>query len=80
MQILHTADLHREADEAKTVEAFEAVIERAAAKEVDLLTMGGDIVEIPEDATHLIGTVRRGCLGNPFDVVAISGNHDAHIF
>lgn len=79
MDILHTADLHLDADRPRTLEAFGAVLERAAAHGVDLVTVGGDVFDSPADATRLKDEVRQLCTGNPFEIVAIPGNHDAQI-
>lgn len=43
---------------------------------VDLLTIGGDLFDSERDAEVLRPTLRRIFDGNPFKILAISGNHD----
>lgn len=80
MKILHTADLHLNTDAPETLDTFDTVLQTAREEEIDLLTIGGDIFDSPEDASRLRTDVRDLCSGLPFDIVAIPGNHDADIF
>lgn len=80
MRILHTADLHLNTDAPETLEPFDTVLQTAEEEEVDLLTIGGDMFDSPEDASRLRTDVRDLCSGPPFDIVPIPGNHDADIF
>lgn len=80
MKILHTADLHLRTDEEKTVDALRDVLQKAAANDVDLLTIGGDVFDSPGDADALRPELRDLLTGNPFDIVAIPGNHDEDVY
>lgn len=80
MRILHTADLHLSTNEPATLEALDTILETAADRDVELLTIGGDVFDTPEDASRLRSEVRSRCSDQPFDIVAIPGNHDADIF
>lgn len=80
MRVLHTADLHLAEDAPETIEALDVVLETATDEGVDLLTIGGDVFDSPEDASRLRTEVRNRCSGLPFDIVAIPGNHDADVF
>lgn len=80
MRILHTADLHLDTDAPETLEALDTLIEKATDEAVELLTIGGDIFDSPEDASRLRTDVRNRFSDLPFDVVAIPGNHDVDVF
>jgi len=80
MRILHTADLHLAVNKPDTVETLDSLLETADYEGVDILTMGGDIFESPEDASRLRTKVRERCSNLSFDIVAIPGNHDADVF
>lgn len=80
MRIFHTADLHLASDAPDTIEAFDAVLETAAENDTELLTIGGDVFDSPEDASRLRTEVRSKCSDQPFDILSIPGNHDADIF
>jgi DNA repair exonuclease SbcCD nuclease subunit len=47
---------------------------------VDLLTIGGDLFHTPEDAEALRPELREMLKGNPFEILAIPGNHDEDVF
>lgn len=79
MRLLHTADLHLREDRPETLEAFARVLEEAASAGVEIVTVGGDVFDSPADATRLRTDVMELCSGNPFDIVAIPGNHDEQI-
>ena len=80
MKILHTADLHIASESPGTLEALDALLDTAEEEEVDLLTIGGDIFDSPEDASRVRSEVSQRCSDLPFDIIAIPGNHDADIF
>lgn len=80
MRIFHTADLHLASDDPETLGAVDTVLETAAEEGVDLLTIGGDLFDAPEDASRLRTDVRSRFSDQPFDIVAIPGNHDADVF
>jgi DNA repair exonuclease SbcCD nuclease subunit len=80
MRILHTADLHLAFNKPDTVKTLNKLLETAENKGVDILTIGGDIFDSPEDASRLRTEVRERCSNLSLDVVAIPGNHDADVF
>lgn len=80
MKILHTADLHIASESPGTLEALDVLLDTAEDEEVDLLTIGGDIFDSPEDASRLRSEVSQRCSDLPFDILGIPGNHDADIF
>ena len=80
MKILHTADVHLREDNPRTVEALKQVLAEAEAYDVDLLTIGGDFFDSPEDAEALRPELRKMLKDNPFDILAIPGNHDEDVY
>lgn len=80
MKILHTADLHIASESPGTLEALDVLLDAAEDEEVDLLTIGGDIFDSPEDASRVRTEVSQRCSDLPFDIIGIPGNHDADIF
>lgn len=80
MNILHTADLHLRQDDEQTIGALEELLTTARDQAVDLLTIGGDLFDSPDDAEALRPTLREYFSGNPFEVVVIPGNHDKSVY
>lgn len=80
MRILHTADLHLREDDPATVMGLEELLDVAVSRDVDVLTIAGDVFDTPEDAAALRPTLRNHFADNPFNVIAIPGNHDADAF
>lgn len=80
MRILHTADLHLKQDDKKTVEALKEVLKEAADQKVDILTIGGDLFDTPADAETLRPKLRSLFEDNPFEIIAIPGNHDEEVY
>lgn len=80
MKILHTADVHLKQGDDRTVEALENVLTKAKEKDVDLLTIGGDLFDSPSDAEALRPQLRDLFQENPFDIIAIPGNHDQDVY
>lgn len=80
MKILHTADVHLREDDSTTIEALEQVLNKAEDENVDLLTIGGDLFDSAGDADSLRPKLRDKLSDNPFDIIAIPGNHDAEVY
>jgi DNA repair exonuclease SbcCD nuclease subunit len=80
LKILHTADVHLKQDDPKTVEALKQVLNKAEEVDVDLLTIGGDLFDSPEDAEALRPELRELLKDNPYDILAIPGNHDEDVY
>jgi len=76
-RVLHTADVHLASDAPERTEALDALLERAEREGIDVVTIGGDLFDDPEDVERLRADLRNGPFsGRPFDVVVIPGNHD----
>ncbi len=75
-KLLHTADLHLKRDKPETVSALDKILQKAKSEKIDILTLGGDIFDKPEDADELRIELREKFTGNPFEIIAIPGNHD----
>lgn len=80
MKILHTADVHLKQNDNRTIDALENVLTKAKEKDVDLLTIGGDLFDSPSDAEALRPQLRDLFKDNPFDIIAIPGNHDQDVY
>ncbi|WP_436908517.1 metallophosphoesterase family protein [Halosimplex marinum] len=79
MRLLHTADLHIGRGE-RSLAALDALLAAAEREDVDALTVGGDCFESAADADDLRPELRERFTDNPFDVLAVPGNHDAEVF
>lgn len=80
MRILHTADVHLRKNAPEAIEALRRVLATAETRGVDLLTIGGDLFDSPADAEALRPELRDLMEDNPFDIVAIPGNHDKDVY
>lgn len=80
MKILHSADLHLRENDDNTIDGLEALLNTAHQENVDFLTLGGDLFDSPEDAETLRPRLRDMLQDNPFEIVAIPGNHDEDSF
>ncbi len=80
-RLLHTADLHLRPDSTRRREAITEVFETAANRDVDLVTIGGDVFDDPAAVEDLRPTLRNDLFADqPFEVLVIPGNHDAEAF
>lgn len=52
MRLLHSADLHLKAESPRTLDGLRALLEEAATRHVNLLTLSGDVFHSPEDANR----------------------------
>lgn len=80
MRILHTSDLHLDVEKDYTLAALDKLLTKARDKKVDLLTIGGDLFEGPEDADQLRPELRNKFEGNDFGILTIPGNHDQEVY
>ena len=71
VKLLHTADLHLNADRPETVEALEVVLAEADRHEVDIVTIAGDLFDTQAAADALRPQLRPLFSDNPFEIVAI---------
>jgi len=80
MRVLHTADVHLQQDDDRTLDGLEEVLAKAEQHDVDVLTIAGDIFGTSEDANALRPRLRTLFSDTAFDIIAIPGNHDADVY
>lgn len=80
MKILHTADFHLQTAEGPRWQALEEVVEEARNREVDYLTIAGDLFDSDADAEALRPRIRELFREAPFQTLVIPGNHDARSY
>jgi DNA repair exonuclease SbcCD nuclease subunit len=80
VQILHTADVHLDPDADERQAGLEAVLSQADAKDVDLVTIGGDLFDSEVAAEQLRETLRELFSDRSYPILTIPGNHDADAF
>lgn len=73
---MHTSDLHLSENRPETFAALEKILNKCRERKVDLLTVGGDLFDSERDAEVLRPKLRRIFSENPFQIIAIPGNHD----
>src|SRR6056297_76958 len=79
--VVHTADVHLRADAPERLEALEAVLDVAEDRDADVLTIGGDLFDRPDDVDELRSDLRNRLFSDrPFEIVLIPGNHDVAAF
>lgn len=79
--VVHTADVHLRPDADARLDALEAVLSVAEEQRADVVTIGGDLFDRPEDVDALRGTLRNSVFADrPFEVLLIPGNHDVAAF
>jgi exonuclease SbcD len=77
VKILHTADIHLREYKDERWEALEQIVEVGKRKQVDILTICGDLFDKDIDAENLRPKIREVFSNIPFKVLIIPGNHDA---
>jgi DNA repair exonuclease SbcCD nuclease subunit len=80
VRVLHTADIHLAPDADEREAALDTVLSRADAKDVDLVTIGGDLFDSEVAAEQLRETLRELFSDRPYPILTIPGNHDADAF
>jgi exonuclease SbcD len=81
VSLLHTADVHLRPDADERLDGLQAVLDLAADREVEALTIGGDLFDRPADVDELRTDLRNRYFSDlPFEVVLIPGNHDVDAF
>lgn len=79
--LVHTADVHLRPDTDERLAALEEVLTIAADRDADVLTIGGDLFDRPEDVEQLRTELRnRFFTEQPFEIILIPGNHDVEAF
>lgn len=78
---IHTADVHLSAPDDERMAALRAVLERAQSEDADVVTIGGDLFDQPEDVERLRADLRNDLFSDqPFEILLIPGNHDIEAF
>lgn len=80
MKILHTADVHLQAAEGPRWQALGELVRQAREREVDYLTIAGDLFDSDADADALRPRIRELFRNAPFHTLVIPGNHDARAY
>ena len=78
--IFHTSDLPLSESKQETLKAVTHILSKCREYKADLLTIGGDLFDSERDAGVLRPKLRRMFDGNPFEIVAIPGNHDMEAY
>jgi exonuclease SbcD len=78
--IFHTSDLHLSENRPETLDAARLILSKCREYNADLLTIGGDLFDSERDAEVLRPELRRLFNGNPFEIIAIPGNHDTEAY
>lgn len=80
MKILHTADVHLRQPEGPRWQALAVVLDTAADKQVDAVTIGGDLFDQDFNASQARGQIRSLFEAYDFPIIVISGNHDSQSY
>lgn len=79
--LVHTADVHLRPESDERFDALEAVLEVTEELGADVLTIGGDLFDRPEDVETLRSDLRnRLFTDRPFAILLVPGNHDVDAF
>ncbi|HQM15735.1 MAG TPA: metallophosphoesterase [Candidatus Woesebacteria bacterium] len=79
-KILHTADLHlRELDDERW-QALELILDQTKKIKADVLTIAGDLLDHDSVSIRFRDQLRQIFSVQPFKIVILPGNHDAHSF
>jgi DNA repair exonuclease len=79
--IVHTADVHLDPDRPARMEGLRSVMQAAEDAEAELLTIGGDLFETPEDVDALRTPLRNEVFTeDAVPTLLIPGNHDEAAF
>lgn len=80
MRVLHSADLHLQDGVERTIDGLDALLTEARERDVEVVTLSGDLFHSQEDASELRPTLRNKLADNPFEIVGIPGNHDTDCY
>jgi len=79
--LVHTADVHLRPETDERWAALQAVFEAALDHDADVVTIGGDLFDRPEDVDSLRSRLREDLFTDqPFEILLIPGNHDVEAF
>jgi DNA repair exonuclease SbcCD nuclease subunit len=80
-RVLHTADIHLTPDDQERMDALRAALDLAEREEIDVVTVGGDLFDQPENVEQLRTDLRNDLFSNrPFQIILIPGNHDIEAY
>lgn len=80
-RVLHTADVHIDTTHEERIIALRRLLRLAEEREVELVTIGGDLFDRPEVLDQLRPKLRNDLFTDrPFDILLIPGNHDEAAF
>lgn len=79
-RLLHTADLHLARERTERWDAFDAVLDAAAERDVDALLVTGDLLDRGEDHAALRAEVRGRFDRLDAPVYLLPGNHDREAY
>lgn len=79
-KLIHTADLHLSSEKLETINALDEILAIAKQKEVDFITIGGDLFDSPLEADKLRPLLREKFSNHDFDIIVIPGNHDIDVY
>lgn len=80
-RILHTADVHLTPDDPERDEALRALLNRAKEKNIDVVTIGGDLFDQPDSMERLRTDLRNDLFfDQSFEIILIPGNHDIEAY
>lgn len=80
-KLVHTADVHLRPDAEERFDALDRVLAVAEAETAEVLTIGGDLFDQPENVDQLRADLRTEYFSDrSFDVLLIPGNHDVEAY
>lgn len=79
--LVHTADIHLRPESEERLDALAEVLSVAEAEEAEVLTIGADLFDQPENVDQLRSELRTEYFSDlPFEVLLIPGNHDVEAY
>ena len=80
-RLLHTADVHLTPDDPERMEALRSLLNHAEREGIDIVIIGGDLFDQPENVEQLRTDLRNDLFSNrPFQIILIPGNHDIEAY
>lgn len=80
-RVLHTADVHLQSPDGPRFDALAELLDVAETREVDAVTIGGDLFDDPATVEALRPRLRNDLFTDrPYEIILIPGNHDTQAF
>lgn len=79
-RILHTSDLHLSVESSERLDGLDYLLRLAERRDVDVMTIAGDLFDSTEDAEALRPKLREKFSDRPYRILTIPGNHDYDAF